>query len=120
AAVRDQGFRVPLAADNLLHQLASRWIKIDELERLGAAEGTLAIVDVHLLLQQLAKAGLLRLGTSSEKPAAVLIPACPEFVLRFPPVDADVKYQLSRFAYLRRGDAGTLILETPRAFGRLE
>lgn len=107
----------PILRDTLT-RLLNNWVALDDLDAEAAADGIDAVLKLELILQHLAKAGLLELATAEESPLAKLVPISSSFVLRFPLIDSDLAYRMSRFAYLR-SESGILILETPRGFARI-
>jgi SagB-type dehydrogenase family enzyme len=113
--------RLPLtpATRDVLTRMLGASVGIHELEAGAAVRGVEGVIQLELLLQRLGQSGLLELATAPQAPLASVIPISPYFTFHLPRVSGDSTYRLSRFSYLRRDDARTITVETPRGFARV-
>jgi SagB-type dehydrogenase family enzyme len=88
-------------------------------ESVHRAGGPAALPHWYAFLQELARAGLLRIG-AAEGPTrlATLVPVAPSFALPLAQPPAAGSHTLSRFAYARR-EGTRLALESPLSFARV-
>ncbi|WP_051256500.1 SagB family peptide dehydrogenase [Cystobacter fuscus] len=89
---------------------------VGQVERAG---GFQAVVFLHVILAKLARRGALRyLVQGPVGTLATLEPLSPRFELSSQPLASVRRLRLSRFAHVRR-DGEALVLESPRAHGRV-
>ena len=87
-------------------------------EELLRGEGRADTLELRYLLALLAKEGWLSYTlTQGERPLATLEPLTRD--LRWHPATGAGAWRLSRFAWIRRLEIGTAVLETPLGFGRV-
>jgi SagB-type dehydrogenase family enzyme len=109
---------VPAVADALL-RLAYPGDDEDRLADVVLAAGSKALAGWYYALQVLADRGLVcRSVWADGRRLASLYSASSSFTLDRPPVAPDLRYLLSRFAYLRR-EGNTLVMESPLAHARV-
>ena len=101
------------------YRLLHDWTALSELYERALRDGVEFLLHVQLLLHQLSWAGLLEFATAGETPLAILATASSEFTINFTKINRDRAYRLSRFAYLRRGGEGALVLESPKAYSTI-